>query len=399
MKTLFTFLIFNLSFLIFNSNAQWVELDPGVDETLFDIYAITPDIAVAVGFNGTIIKTIDGGETWQQKDSGTTKTLKKVQFLNSTVGVVISGKGTVLKTTDSGETWVSFNIEEDPFLSNLSIVNENLIFTCGHNGIYKTINGGETWSKVSTLWTEWIQFTDDEIGYTIDTGDLFKTYNGGETWEEINNSLATTQFLDENTGFYYFDGLYKTIDGGYNFELLGYGQGQAFSNIYVVDENNTWGTIIGLLNGDGTTRGIVKVHILTDGTYTEDIWFDDDPTLDMASIHFANENTGYIVGYKDWKTRIWKNGTGINTMSMVEPTINEIKVYPNPASNVINIDLGKMVSDFNISLNDLSGKQLIYQNYKDKDKISVNTEKLSKGIYILSIQTNQQKLNRKIIIR
>lgn len=397
MRALLNFLIFNLSFLIFNSNAQWVELDPGLDDALYDIYAITPDIAVAVGFNGTIIKTTDGGETWQQKDSGTTKTLKKVQFLNSTLGVVISAKGTVLKTTDSGETWASFNIEEDPFLSNLSIVNENLIFTCGHNGIYKTLNGGETWSKVSTLWTEWIQFTNDEIGYTIDTGDLFKTYNGGETWEEINNSLATTQFLDENTGFFYVDGLYKTIDGGYNFELLGYGQGQVFLNIYVVDENNTWGTIIGLLNGDPTTQGIVKVHILSDGTYTEDIWYDNDSEIDMTSIHFA-DNTGYIVGNRYGNPTIWKNGTGINTMSTVEPTINEIKVYPNPASEAINIDLGKTITNTHIILTDLSGKQIFSEKYNGKSKISIDTKGFPKGVYMLSIRMTQKVVNRKIII-
>ena len=78
MRTILFLFIMTLSFTV--SKAQWVELDPGVNETLYDIYAITPDIVVAVGFNGTIIKSIDGGETWQQKDSGTTKMLKKFSF-------------------------------------------------------------------------------------------------------------------------------------------------------------------------------------------------------------------------------------------------------------------------------------------------------------------------------
>src|SRR5690625_4070362 len=67
------------------SKAQWVEIAPCVDNALYDIYAITPDIVVAVGDNGTIIKTIDGGETWQQKESGTSNRLTKLQFPTSNI--------------------------------------------------------------------------------------------------------------------------------------------------------------------------------------------------------------------------------------------------------------------------------------------------------------------------
>lgn len=313
------------------------------------------------------------------------------------VGVVISDKGTVLKTTDSGETWVSFNIEEDPFLSNVSIVNENLIFTCGHNGIYKTIDGGETWSKVSTLWTEWIQFTNDEIGYTIDTGDLFKTYDGGETWEEINNIVATPQFIDENTGFFYADGLYKTFNGGYNFERLGYGEGWDFSSMFVVNENTTWGILNVLLDEDGSSRGIVKVHLLTDGTYNEDMWYDGDEETHMLSIHFANE-TGYIVGVKDGNKIIWKNSNGINTMNTDEPTIiNEIKIYPNPASKEINISFERPYSG-TISIVDSTGKQIYRQEVTDKSKVSFNVENIAKGVYFLTTENHRHKFSQKIII-
>src|SRR5690625_5321587 len=75
MRTHLFLLLMIFSFTL--SKAQWVEIAPGVDNALYDIYAITPDIVVAVGDNGTIIKTIDGGETWQQKESGTSNRLTK----------------------------------------------------------------------------------------------------------------------------------------------------------------------------------------------------------------------------------------------------------------------------------------------------------------------------------
>ena len=96
MRTHLFLLLMIFSFTL--SKAQWVEIDPGVDNALYDIYAITPDIVVAVGTNGTIIKTIDGGETWQQKESETTNFLTKLQFQTSDIGYIIGNGGTFLKT-------------------------------------------------------------------------------------------------------------------------------------------------------------------------------------------------------------------------------------------------------------------------------------------------------------
>src|SRR5690625_3512744 len=102
-----------MTFSLSLSKAQWVEIAPGVDNALYDIYAITPDIVVAVGDNGTIIKTIDGGETWQQKESGTSNRLTKLQFPTSDIGYIIGGGGIFLKTIDSGETWFSITRSEE----------------------------------------------------------------------------------------------------------------------------------------------------------------------------------------------------------------------------------------------------------------------------------------------
>ena len=44
--------------------------DSGTDEVLYGIDAVDTLIAWAVGRNGTIVKTVDGGITWRFKDSG-----------------------------------------------------------------------------------------------------------------------------------------------------------------------------------------------------------------------------------------------------------------------------------------------------------------------------------------
>ena len=397
MRTILFLFIMTLSFKI--SKAQWVELDPGVDDVLYDIYAITPDIAVAVGANGTIIKSIDGGETWQQKESGTTKNLLKVQFPTSEIGYITAMGNTFWKTIDGGETWFSIDGSSNCFFHNFSWVSEELIYNTCSGVLVKSIDGGYSWTDIGSVSLESLQFKSNNIGYgRKSNGNLLKTENGGETWMELNYIANPFQFLDENTGFFYGYGLYKTIDGGYNFEHFGGGEGWELTNIYVIDENNIWGILIGALDGDPTTRGIVKVHILEDGTYTEDIWYDGDSGIDMARIHFADEHTGYIVGYKYGNPTIWKNGTGTNTMSTNEPiAMHEIKIYPIPTTDEINISFEKPFSGV-VSLYDFTGKQICSSNLIKKNNAHINVGKLAKGTYILTVKGKENTYSKKIII-
>lgn len=60
----------------------------------------------AIGANGLIAKTSDGGKSWEQKKSGYQKTLFDFHFApNNDTGWVSGPEGLMLITTDGGETW------------------------------------------------------------------------------------------------------------------------------------------------------------------------------------------------------------------------------------------------------------------------------------------------------
>jgi len=393
--------LFSIVLCLSYGKAQWVELDTGMENppVFNDVYAITSDIVVVVGANGTILKTTDGGETWQQKDSGTTENLRKVQFPIQDIGYVVGDSGIVLKTTDSGETWVNIDTGQSSNFEGLSVVDEDLVVISYYNNLIKSEDGGNSWVNYSmnSFYYNYIQFFNSLIGYSAkESGILAKTIDGGQTWHEL-SGFVPFYFLNENIGFYHEGGLLKTIDGGDTFEYVGSGISELFSNITAVGENTIWGIFAGFLNGDGSSRGLMKITYSETEPYTEDIWYDDDPGIDMFSIHFA-ENTGYIVGYKG-NPVIWKNGTGINTMSTTDETLkDEIKIYPNPVSNEINIEVEKgNLQDYMVSLTDMAGKQIYSKSFKEK-KIKINTSHFQKGIYILSIETKDKKHSQKLII-
>ena len=61
----------------------------------------------AVGSQGTIIKTSDGGINWTSQFSGTTKGLGSVCFINENIGYCAGHQGTIIKTTDGGLNWTN----------------------------------------------------------------------------------------------------------------------------------------------------------------------------------------------------------------------------------------------------------------------------------------------------
>jgi hypothetical protein len=72
-----------------------------------------------------------------------------------------------------------------------------------------------------------------------------------------------------------------------------------------------------------------------------------------------------------------------------------ITLYPNPASDNINITLPENVSQAMFTLYDMQGKILIKQEVSSKETVAVN--KLSAGVYIYNVRTSKQNYQGKLI--
>lgn len=78
--------------------------------------ARTGDRLVVVGEHGRILLSDDSGKTWRGVASGSVATLNSVRFVTSKTGFVVGWDATILRTDDAGESWVQEN--SDPTADN-----------------------------------------------------------------------------------------------------------------------------------------------------------------------------------------------------------------------------------------------------------------------------------------
>lgn len=192
------------------------------------MYFITRDTGYLAGYDGTIMKTVDGGNTWSIKQTGTDNIFESIQFPTKSTGFARAWNQ-LLKTDDGGETWsnlttplsqcnsIFFTSNETGYISGLIPAPNNWSDPVN----YKTIDGGQTWTKLNTKnryllggdyqeFSGIISFINDSVGFIWGHGGVYssflKTIDAGKTWEFYQNTTGQYQisdafFTDENTGY------------------------------------------------------------------------------------------------------------------------------------------------------------------------------------------------------
>lgn len=103
-----------------------------------------------------------------------------------------------------------------------------------------------------------------------------------------------------------------------------------------------------------------------------------------------------------WEIESWsqiKELSRINTLIEQVNTKPFIKIYPQPASEEINIDAGVQLNNSSIMIYDLNGK-LIYKTIIQGavQSVKIDTQNWKKGIYVLKINVEKGSLTKKISI-
>jgi photosystem II stability/assembly factor-like uncharacterized protein len=138
-------LIFSLIVITFNLKAQvWTTVNvPGNVRKI----AFNNQIGIAVGDNGLILKTTDGGVSFNVVNSGVNDYLWDVKYVGNNTfiscGWLWGSHGVVIKSTDNGNNWntvISLNGSYNE-LFGINFINSDTIFISGTNQFIRTFNG------------------------------------------------------------------------------------------------------------------------------------------------------------------------------------------------------------------------------------------------------------------
>lgn len=194
-----------------------------------------------------LMKTTDGGHTWHSalpEDLIIHGSLYAVDFVNEDFGIVCTGGSAIFRVTGNNENWET--ISTDRF-GQIQLIDEKVGYARRirnyYNRIYKTIDGGLTWTNVFEIDEDinWFHFVDKDCGYFVgDNALIYKTLDGGNTWTEIDipyEYYEYVRFYNRNIGYILDeDGkLYKTENAGATWELDTSIYGM--SGIEIIDDN------------------------------------------------------------------------------------------------------------------------------------------------------------------
>ncbi|MDP1627379.1 YCF48-related protein [Parvibaculum sp.] len=174
-----------------DAGASWRAQASNVNVHLKGLAAWDEKMAIAVGNEYTIVRTVDGGHTWEKvalPDNMLDVKLLKARTGNKPGnGVAIGEFGTVLATSDFGQTWTLASTGADVSWNDAAMLSESKWVLVGEFGqILRTENAGESWEKLespveSSL--NAVYFRDTENGVTVGTeGVILVTNDSGRTW-------------------------------------------------------------------------------------------------------------------------------------------------------------------------------------------------------------------------
>lgn len=74
--------------------------------------------------------------------------------------------------------------------------------------------------------------------------------------------------------------------------------------------------------------------------------------------------------------------------------LNNVKVFPNPVENALNISISDAsVNSYQLNISNLAG-QTVYQDAFSNSFVAINTEKIPRGVYVLSIRAKDGKTHQ-----
>jgi photosystem II stability/assembly factor-like uncharacterized protein len=407
-----------------NSGSSWVK-----DETLpiTQIYRLHVDfqndnkVYAGTQDNSTMRTTTASTNDWDIITGGD-GFQPLVDPTNTNVIYALSQRGNLVKSTNNGASF--FNATSGIASGDRKNWDTPVVFDpadpqtlyYGANRLYKSTNAAGNWTSVSpdlsngpypgnldfgTIISIDVSPLDSDIIYVgTDDGNVWVTQNGGTDWTPISDSLPDRWVTKVLASRDQLNGVYVTFSG--------YRYGEDEGHVYKSNNaGSSWIDISGILP-DIPVNDIVEdannnLYVGTDAgvfaTATEGAVWEvvggNLPAVIVTDMHIHEPSeTLYSGTYGRSAYKIDISDIVLGTKNITEGA--GMSVYPNPADNIVMIEMTDTSTDCILTLMDIHGRLLQNKTFRGSTRIEVT--EIPAGLYFIRVKSGKYEVTKKLIV-
>jgi photosystem II stability/assembly factor-like uncharacterized protein len=294
--------------------ASWNREQSGTLSWLHAVFFLDQNHGWAAGSRGTLLRTLDGGQSWQARSASTRDQVRDIFFLDEQNGWLVcevsiyelktkeQPRAYLMRTTDGGDKWKRVEIKG----LDIDSILLRAVFSRGGRGwafgeagaIYTTRDAGGTWSRLPSPTTHLLLggvFIDDDRGWIVGAGaTIIQTSDGGDTWyqsrlPQVEKTVRFTSasFIDNRIGWAVGSGgnIYQTTNGGRTWKQQQSGVDVDLFDVKFLDAHEGWA-----VGAEGTI-----IHTVDGGVH----WTSERPVTEhpLERVFFSDKSHGWAVGF------------------------------------------------------------------------------------------------------
>lgn len=255
--------------------ASWTELgpstwvrttswNPGTGRlTSMAIHPSNESIIYVSSPGGGIWKTTNAGATWAPlvDNNSTWMSVFSLAIDPANQNIVYagtSGSNGLIKSTDAGATWSNTGSGPSGTIYKILLhpTSTNIVFACTSVGLYRSVNGGTSWTQVRSGHKEDIEFKPNDLNimYAVGNTEVVRSTDMGVSWTAIgvaqgitNTGRSMVAVTPANPNYVYivqasgnlFGRMYKSTDAGLNYTTTVVGNPASGTNFFGYETNGT----------------------------------------------------------------------------------------------------------------------------------------------------------------
>jgi photosystem II stability/assembly factor-like uncharacterized protein len=419
MKHMLMFFLIVFSFLpgVVNAQTGWTVQNAGISSLIRSIKSVNRNVGWIAADGGVIRRTSDGGVKWDTIPSPTTAATSIAPVDSLTAVIAHYGPSAIIyRTTNGGVSWISVFDQPGGYIDALLMVDENNGFALGdpvngHWTVLKTTNGGVTWQHLANEpaqiggedgWTQaFCTIGTRNLWFGSGGARIYRSTDGGGTWSwspthySRCSAVVFADTLNGVAGFGDGSGAFSS-DGGVNWTPMTIpGSGSMIWGLATDGAQSFWApkpdTVFVSI-----TRGQTWLPQFASplGGYLRDVHFSRDGSVLSG---WLGSSTGGVARYVGEITSL-----GID--QDVPPSAFVLNQnYPNPfnPSTMISYSLPHS-TDVTLTIHNMLGQQvaILVNEYKSAGTYQQtwNAGALASGVYLYRLTTGTFRETKKLVL-